>query len=83
MSNKTFENYVLLKEFALRFECNCAEGYSGSTCEIELDECDSSPCKNDAYCIDYPASFYCDCRKGYDGVFCEIGSRKFNEKNIA
>ena len=36
-----------------RYSCDCSgTGYYGETCEIEINECDSSPCHHNATCID-------------------------------
>lgn len=48
--------------------------FSGTNCEIDLDECESNPCKNGATCktLGTALDFYqCLCVTGYDGVNCE------------
>jgi hypothetical protein len=52
--------------------CYCTQGYSGPTCEVEINECASSPCKNAATCLDLKNAFLCQCQSGYAGVFCEL-----------
>ena len=32
--------------YYFRYECVCVEGTSGQNCEINFNECESSPCKN-------------------------------------
>ncbi len=34
-------------------------GYSGSHCEIDIDECQSNPCANGGTCYDKPNGFKC------------------------
>jgi len=34
------------------YVCDCAAGYSGHDCEVNIDDCASSPCDNGATCID-------------------------------
>lgn len=46
-------------------------GFSGSTCEIDINECASNPCHY-GVCKDGVASFTCACRPGYAGRLCEI-----------
>eukprot|EP00062_Callorhinchus_milii_P022125 gi/632979600/ref/XP_007906559.1/ PREDICTED: aggrecan core protein [Callorhinchus milii] len=54
------------------FHCECPAGFSGENCEIEIDECHSSPCLNGATCIDGNDSFKCLCLPSYGGNLCEI-----------
>ena len=32
--------------------CNCTAGFAGENCAVDVDECSSSPCRNNATCID-------------------------------
>ena len=57
----------------------CLSGYSGDDCDIDIDECLSSPCLNGATCSDSTAnamvpadSFVCACVEGFAGELCEI-----------
>lgn len=40
-----------------RFSCDCAPGYQGQFCEMEVNECESYPCLNGATCTNSPGSF--------------------------
>ena len=40
---------------------------------IELDECQSDPCQNNATCIDQLNKFTCLCLNGFNGDLCENG----------
>ena len=53
------------------FKCQCAEGYTGNTCETNIDECDSRPCKHNGTCFDGVNSYSCQCKSGYYGSDCE------------
>ena len=46
--------------------------FSGANCENETNECLSTPCKNNAECIDLVANFECKCQPGYFGELCQI-----------
>lgn len=52
--------------------CHCKEGYTGSYCQTEINECDSDPCQNGAKCKDLIGSYSCECPKGFQGQNCEL-----------
>ncbi|CAB3373706.1 Hypothetical predicted protein [Cloeon dipterum] len=57
-------------ENASGFVCKCPLGTQGITCQINIDECESSPCQH-GLCQDLLNSYECKCDKGYSGVHCE------------
>ncbi len=40
---------------------------------LDINECDSSPCQNDAKCNDMVHQYNCTCAAGYTGDHCETG----------
>ena len=48
-------------------------GFTGSMCQIDIDECASTPCYNGAKCVDLPNMFECQCPEGeHSLVFLSI-----------
>ena len=39
-------------------------GFSGSQCQVDADECASTPCKNGGKCTDGPNKYACECTEG-------------------
>ncbi|CAF4268093.1 unnamed protein product [Rotaria socialis] len=55
-----------------RESCLCSKAFSGDRCQVNIDECSSSPCRHGGLCIDGLGEFICSCPEGYEGRFCEI-----------
>ena len=55
------------------FRCQCAPGWGGTNCEIDMDDgCASNPCQNGGSCKDRVGGFICFCSSGWGGSTCEI-----------
>jgi len=44
---------------------------------VEINECDSNPCLNNASCTDMHNGYQCQCLLGYVGEHCEHGEPRF------
>ncbi|KAJ7332389.1 hypothetical protein JRQ81_014569 [Phrynocephalus forsythii] len=58
------------EDFYTYYLCICAEGYTGTHCGINIDDCASNPCVH-GNCSDGIASYNCVCDPGYTGARCE------------
>ncbi|KFO21894.1 Delta and Notch-like epidermal growth factor-related receptor [Fukomys damarensis] len=45
---------------------------AGEECDIDINECDSSPCHHAGTCLDQPNGYACRCPHGWVGANCEI-----------
>ena len=54
--------------------CICHPGYQhdgDGKCTININDCASSPCQNNAECVDLANAYHCECPLGYVGDNCE------------
>lgn len=49
----------------------CVPGITGRNCEIDINECESSPCFSGT-CRDGIGHYTCECDEGYEGERCDI-----------
>ena len=56
------------------YTCNCTEGYTGTDCETNINECllMEPECSGRGICTDGDNSFTCNCSKGFTGLMCQI-----------
>lgn len=57
------------------FSCSCPVGFSGDFCEVDRDECMSSPCntmQRKAKCYDGANRWECECEDGFRGDACDV-----------
>ena len=49
------------------YYCICVDGYEGTDCEVEINECESLPCQNGGSCMDDFNGYSCLCVIGFEG----------------
>lgn len=56
------------------YDCDCYDGYEGSRCQTDTDDCEDEPCQNGGLCSDLVDDYECDCSmtSGYTGKDCQI-----------
>ena len=52
------------------YTCACPAGYTGTNCQINIDECENAPCLHGS-CTDGVNSYTCACDPGWTGTDCE------------
>lgn len=53
------------------YTCACAPGFTGTNCEVNIDDCAGAPCQNGGTCTDGANHYTCACSAGYAGANCE------------
>ena len=52
------------------YTCQCADGWSGAHCDMDVDECASVPCVSPYHCEQGTGSYSCVCPAGFGGTGC-------------
>ena len=70
------ENGASCVDGLLSFSCVCTNGWAGTLCNVDVDECASYPCaaghEGAATCVDGMYSYTCVCEDGWSGEHCKV-----------
>ncbi|KAJ7987368.1 hypothetical protein DPEC_G00325760 [Dallia pectoralis] len=55
-----------------QFSCDCQEGFRGTYCHENINDCERNPCVNGGTCIDKVNAYQCICGDGWEGDYCDI-----------
>uniref|UniRef100_A0A663FDC3 Crumbs cell polarity complex component 2 n=1 Tax=Aquila chrysaetos chrysaetos TaxID=223781 RepID=A0A663FDC3_AQUCH len=59
----------------LEYECICMPGFTGIDCNININECESNPCKDPHFeCVDSVNGYTCECQTELNGEGCQTES---------
>uniref|UniRef100_A0AAR2LV45 Delta-like protein n=1 Tax=Pygocentrus nattereri TaxID=42514 RepID=A0AAR2LV45_PYGNA len=64
-----------------QFTCECQEGFRGTYCHENINDCESNPCQNGGTCIDKVNVYQCICADGWEGARCEISILSLTHPN--
>ncbi|HVV86489.1 MAG TPA: DNRLRE domain-containing protein [Kofleriaceae bacterium] len=53
------------------YTCQCAPGYAGHDCQVDINECAGNPCRHGGQCTDQVNGYTCTCTDGWGGANCE------------
>ncbi|XP_019616495.1 PREDICTED: sushi, von Willebrand factor type A, EGF and pentraxin domain-containing protein 1-like [Branchiostoma belcheri] len=53
------------------YTCVCEAGYTGTHCDVNINDCHEGSCKNGGTCVDGVANYTCVCSDGFTGRLCE------------
>ncbi|KAG9259854.1 protein jagged-1 [Astyanax mexicanus] len=57
-----------------QFTCECQEGFRGTYCHENINDCERNPCRNGGTCIDKVNEYQCICADGWEGSHCETNT---------
>lgn len=53
------------------YTCVCPPGWTGTICDLSINDCEPNPCQNEGTCTDAHLNFTCSCPPGWTGHTCD------------
>ncbi|XP_078597011.1 uncharacterized protein LOC144873487 [Branchiostoma floridae x Branchiostoma japonicum] len=53
------------------YSCACEMGFTGTLCDVNINDCHNSSCRNGGTCVDGVGNYTCVCPDGFNGKLCE------------
>ncbi|XP_035676270.1 signal peptide, CUB and EGF-like domain-containing protein 1 [Branchiostoma floridae] len=53
------------------YSCVCEMGFTGTHCDVNINDCHNSSCRNGGTCVDGVGNYTCVCPDGFNGKLCE------------
>lgn len=63
--------------------CQCAPGFTGELCEINIDACESNPCLNSGTCTNHGLVYACVCPPAFSGPICNVSMTSCSENGCS
>ena len=52
------------------YSCVCEGGYTGFSCDLDIDDCLGVSCPVNSECVDELNNYHCECHIGFTGPNC-------------
>ena len=74
ISSKWF--ILFTPSISISYQCSCQTGTTGGHCEVNFNDCYSSPCQYGGTCTDGIQDYTCTCPEGTSGKDCSINNNE-------
>ena len=65
------------------FTCSCDTGFTGESCQTDINDCVRVNCSGNGRCVDGTNSYTCSCNPGFTGELCQTNINNCVEVNCS